>query len=143
MASSRSFLTLLLGGLLAAAAGCTGMAKAMAGRPVPAFGITEEAASAAGCQLDEIKLQGERHQRESYDAGGPGYVVPSVGDSVCDVFAKLGAPDDVQTITTEFGGAVHFQYSTGTTSQRNLKAHLVVLGENDSGTQMVVTSVVW
>lgn len=141
MATSRTILTLFLGGLLFS--GCQSMGKALSGNPVPAYGITEEAASIAGCDLVEIKERGERYMRESFNSGGPGYVVPSVGDSACDVFAKLGAPDDVQTITTEFGGAIHFQYSTGTTSQRNFRAHLVVLGESDSGTQMVVTSVVW
>jgi hypothetical protein len=109
----------------------------------PAFGITEEAARTMGCDLANIKTRGDRYRTESYESGGPGYVVPSVGDTGCDVFAKLGRPDDIETITTEFGEALNFWYQTGTTQLGNIKMHLVVLGEDDAGTGTVVTSVAW
>ncbi|MCZ6687324.1 MAG: hypothetical protein O7C69_06445, partial [Gammaproteobacteria bacterium] len=36
-------------------------------------------------------------KQQSFAEGGPGYVIPEVGDSGCDVFAKLGRPDDIIT----------------------------------------------
>lgn len=132
-----------LAGFLVAAAGCTTLGKALANRPVPGYGINDKAASEVGCDLQDIKTRAEQYKKQSYDQGGPGYVVPSVGDSVCDVFAKLGRPDDLETITTEFGGALNFWYRTGSTETYDLKMHLVVLEQDESGNRLVVTSVVW
>ena len=58
-----------------------------------------------------------------------------IGDSGCDVLAKLGRLDDyLQTVTTEPRDALDFWQMTLTTQLRNLKSHLVVLQPDASGT---------
>ncbi len=123
--------------------GCTTLGKALANQPVPGYGVSPGLASEMGCDLEEIKEQGDQYRKESFDSGGPGYVVPSVGDTGCDVLAKLGRPDDFDTITTEVGGAMNWWYNTGSTQTRDFKTHLVTLGANKEATGVVVTSVVW
>ena len=61
----------------------------------------------------------------------------------CDVLAKLGRPDDFDTITTEVGGAMNWWYNTGSTQTGNFKTHLVTFGANEEATGIVVTSLVW
>ncbi len=82
---------ILSGLLLTAGVACTSIAKSLAGQPVPGYGITEKAAAEMGCDLEDIKTCGEQYKKESYAEGGPGYAIPSVGDSGCDVFAN-GVP---------------------------------------------------
>ena len=125
------------------ALGCTAIGKALANQPVPGYGVSPELAAEMGCDLEDIKRRGDQYKKQSFDSGGPGYVVPSVGDTGCDVLAKLGRPDDFDTITTELGGSMNWWYNTGSTQTRDFKAHLVTLRLNESGAGIVVTSVVW
>ena len=80
--------------------GCMSLGAALANHPVPGYGVSEGLASSIGCELEVIKTRGDQYRKDSYAEGGPGYVVPSVGDTGCDVLAKLGRPDDFDTITT-------------------------------------------
>ena len=123
--------------------GCMSLGAALANHPVPGYGVSEGFASSVGCELEVIKTRGDQYRKDSYAEGGPGYVVPSVGDTGCDVLAKLGSPDDVDTITTEVGGAMNWWYNTGSTQTQDFKTHLVTLGANEEATGVVVTSVVW
>lgn len=75
---------------VAASVGCTAIGKELANQPVPAHGVDQELAEEMGCDLTDIQTRGERYKRESLDSGGPGHVMPSVGDTGCDVLAKLG-----------------------------------------------------
>ena len=134
-----------LAGLLVATAGCAAnpLLKAMVHKPIPGYGINEKLATISGCDLQDIKIRAKEYQRTSWDEGGPGYVVPSIGDSLCDVFAKLGAPDRSTTIATAVGGAVNLWYHTGSTQTYDFQTHVIVLEENETETAMIVTSVVW
>ncbi len=105
--------------------------------------MNEELANSMSCDLEQIKREGDEHKNQSYASGGPGYVVPSVGDTGCDVLAKLGRPDDFDTVETEFGGHLNFWYRTGSTQARDLKMHLVVMEENEDGPGMKVIRVGW
>lgn len=123
-------------------AGCTTLGKALANRPVPGYGVDERAAALMNCDADSIKVQAQGYARRSYDAGGPGYIVPSVGDSGCDVLAKLGMPDNVGTIEWEGRGEVQFWYHTGSTQTYDRRTHLVTLRPGQERS-WVVSSVVW
>ena len=65
------------------------------------------------------------------------------GNTGCDVLAKLGRPDDFDMVATRAGESGTFWYHTGSTQTYNLKTHMVVMEESESGTRTVVTSVVW
>ncbi len=143
MLSNKLLVGFTLAGFLILTTACTGIAKSLAGQPLPAYGVNEELATLMGCDLADIQARGERYKRQSFDAGGPGYVVPSIGDTGCDVLAKLGRPDDSGAVTTEVGSALNFWYRTGTTQRGNVRMHLVVLEPDESRGGTVVTSVVW
>ena len=123
--------------------GCTSLGAALANHPVPAYRVTEDLAASMGCDFDEIKTRGDQYRKDSYAEGGPGYVVPTVGDTGCDVLAKLGRPDDFDTITTQLGGSMNWWYHTGSTQTRDFKTHLVTLDANEEATGVIVASVVW
>ena len=72
--------TLAASAIVAVTTACTAIAKSLANQPVPAYGVSEELAEAMGCDLEDIKTRGEQYKRDSYDSGGPGYVIPRVGE---------------------------------------------------------------
>ncbi len=122
---------------------CMGIAKSLANQPYAGYGLEEELVGVMGCDLEDVISRGKEYKRQSFAAGGPGYVVPSVGDTGCDVLAKLGRPDDYDTVETETDGHLNFWYRTGSTQTRDLKMHLVVMAENENGSGMVVIRVGW
>ena len=128
--------------LVVAVNACMAVGAALVNHPVPGYGVSPEAAELMGCDLAEIERRGSDYRKTAYDDGGPGYVVPAVGDTGCDVLAKLGRPDEVRTISSTAGEALHLQYHTGSVRTRDFQAHLVVLELNDAN-QPVVTQVVW
>ena len=139
MGRTSSFLLLLASAVLI---GCTAVAAALVNHPVPGYGVNERMANSMGCDLEQIEQRGKQYRKESYDRGGPGYVIPNVGDSGCDVLAKLGRPNRVETIQVEGGGSMNFWYRTGSTQTYDFQMHLVVLEPHES-LMMVVKSVVW
>ncbi len=126
------------------AAGCASIAKAFVNQPIPGFGVNEEMATQLGCDIDQIKADAKTYKAEIRENGGPPYVViPRIGDTGCDVLAKLGRPDRVQTIQTAATVGLNLWYNTGSTQTYDYRSHLVTLGPDESETRFVVTSVVW
>lgn len=126
------------------AAACASIAQAFVHYPIPGLGVSEEMATRLGCDIDQIKADAEAYKAEIRDHGGLPYVViPRVGDTVCDVLAKLGRPERVETIQTQATMALNLWYRTGSTQTYDLQSHLVTLGPDESETRFVVTSVVW
>jgi len=123
--------------------GCMSVAKALAGHPVAGYGIDQDLADWMRCDLEETKRRGEEFKQQSYASGGRGYLVPSVGDSGCDVLAKLGRPDDIRSVSTENDTYFNLLYHTGSTQTYDYKAHQVTLVMNQMLNGLVATSVVW
>jgi len=117
-------------------AGCATMAKGFGGLP-PGYGVPDQVARDACGDLETFRAKVQEAKAEFQ--GPP--LVPDVGDSLCEVLAKLGGPDDGMHTQVQGGETLTLYYYTGTPSTGRA-THLVEISPGEDGRGRV-TAVVW
>lgn len=115
--------------------GCATLARAYG--PVPGYGVEESQLAAAGCDQGQFEEDVERYKAMD------GTAYPSMGDSLCDVWAKLGIPDDSQMIQTEWGNSLHYTYESGSIDAGTYDVHTVTFDCGSTAADCTVRSVSW
>lgn len=101
-------------------------------------------ATSIGCHISEIIVRADSYRSESYEKGGPAYLIPRIGDTGCDVLAKLGTPYKIGLVDEPRADSMLILwYQTGTTQARDWREHRIVIELDSTGTGMVVTGVAW
>ena len=121
---------------------CMSMARGL-GRLPPGYGVTDDLAIQA-CGTREAFEKRVEEEREWLAANDWRVHIPRVSDTLCDVLAQLGAPEDMDMIESDVSGrAMHLTYRTGALASNDLDFHSVWLRPNEDDQEIVVTDVVW
>ena len=109
----------------------------------PGYGVTEDLAILA-CGTREAFEERVEEEKAWLAANDWQIHIPVVSDTLCDVLAQLGAPDDMDRIESEVSGiAMHLTYRTGASRLNNLDFHSVWLRPNEDDLEFVVSEVFW